>query len=229
MRISELAELAGVTVRTVRYYHQVGVLAEPPRQSNGYRDYSADHLVTLLRIGQLTDSGLSLAQAAAMAADCGSSSADEALDEVDKALEAKIAALTEQRERLARSRAGDHVGLSRAAAALSLTPADTPVAIVIAHLYRHQPQAESFAEALQDPQIRSALASLQDRFDAIDETTPDDELHRLMARAQSLVAGVTDGLPSLTEDQLQVILDLAEHDLNDRQKDFMRLEIEPPS
>ena len=228
MRISELAELAGVTVRTVRYYHQVGALAEPPRQSNGYRDYSADHLVTLLRIGQLTDSGLSLAQAAAMAADCGSS-ADEALDEVDKVLEAKITALTEQRERLARSRAGDHVGLSRAAAALSLTPADTPVAIVIAHLYRNQPQAESFAEALQDPQIRSALASLQDRFDAIDETTPDDELHRLMARAQSLVAGVTDGLPPLTEDQLQVILDLAEHDLNDRQKDFMRLEIEPPS
>ncbi|MGC2941303.1 MULTISPECIES: MerR family transcriptional regulator [unclassified Brevibacterium] len=85
MRISELAELAGVTVRTVRYYHQVGVLAEPPRQSNGYRDYRADHLVTLLRIGQLTDSGLSLAQAGAMAADCdSSSSADEALDEVDK-------------------------------------------------------------------------------------------------------------------------------------------------
>lgn len=228
MRISELAELAGVTVRTVRYYHQVGVLAEPPRQSNGYRDYRADHLVTLLRIGQLTDSGLSLAQAGAMAADCDSSS-DKALDEVDKALEAKIAVLTEQRERLARSRAGDHVGLSRAAAALSLTPADTPVAIVIAHLYRHHPQAESFAEALQDPQIRSALASLQERFDAIDETTTDDELHRLMAQAQSLVAGVTDGLPPLTDDQMQVILDLAEHDLNDRQKDFMRIETEPPS
>ena len=100
---------------------------------------------------------------------------------------------------------------------------------MVAHLYRHQPQAERFTEALQDPQIRSALASLQERFDAIDETASDDELHQLMAQAQSLVAGAADGLPPLTDDQMQVILDLAEHDLNDRQKDFMRIETEPPS
>lgn len=229
MRVSELAELAGVTVRTVRYYHQVGALPEPPRRSNGYRDYTADHLVTLLRISQLTSSGLSLAQAGAVAADSGSSFTEEALDEVDRALEAKIAALTEQRKRLARARSGDHIGLSRAAAAMSLTPADTPVAIVIAHLYRHHPQTDVLADALDDPQVRPALASLQERFDAIDETTTDGELAQLMAQAQSLVAEVADGLPSLTEGQLEVILDLADGDLNDRQKDFMRREVRPPS
>lgn len=117
MRISELAELAGVTVRTVRYYHQTGALPEPPRRSNGYRDYTADHLVALLRISQLTSSGLSLAQAGIVAADSDSSSAEEALDDVDRALETKIAALTEQRERLARARAGHHVGLSRSSCA----------------------------------------------------------------------------------------------------------------
>lgn len=100
---------------------------------------------------------------------------------------------------------------------------------MIAHLYRHDPQTEVFADALHDPQMRSALVSLQERFDAIDETTTDGELGQLMAQAQSLVAEVADGMPSLTDEQLQVILDLAEHDLNDRQKDFMRSETRPPS
>ncbi|EOM77397.1 MerR family transcriptional regulator [Rhodococcus rhodnii] len=218
-----------MTVRTVRYYHQMGALPEPPRRSNGYRDYTSDHLVALLRIGQLTGSGLSLAQAGAVAADYGSSSTEEALDDVDRALEAKIAALTEQRERLARARAGHHVGLSRTAAALSLTPADIPVAVVIAHLYREHPQTEVFADALRDPKMRSDLASLQELFDALDETTTDGELRQLMAHARSLVADVADELPSLTEEQLQVILDLAERDLNDRQKDFLRSAARPPS
>lgn len=222
MRISELAELAGVTVRTIRYYHQAGALTEPPRLSNGYRDYSADHLVALLKISQLTSSGLSLAQAGAVAADSGSTSAEEALDEVDRALEAKIAALAEQRERLAQARAGRHVGLSRAAAALSLTPADVPIATVIAHLYRNHPQTEALTEALKDPQLRSALMSVQERFDEIDETTTDDELGDLMIQAQSLLVDVADELPSLTKEQLQVIVDLAEHDLNPRQLDFIR-------
>ncbi|MGC5617667.1 MerR family transcriptional regulator [Georgenia sp. Z1491] len=85
MRISELAELAGVTVRAVRYYHQMGALEEPPRGSNGYRDYTADHLVALLRISQLTSSGLSLAQAGVLAAEPGSSSTEEELDEAARA------------------------------------------------------------------------------------------------------------------------------------------------
>lgn len=229
MRISELAELAGVTVRTVRYYHQAGALPEPPRRPNGYRDYTADHLVSLLRISQLTDSGLSLAQAGAVAADSDSPSTEEALDEVDRALEAKITDLTAQRERLARARAGRHVGLSRAAAALSLTPADVPVAIALAHLYRDHPQIDAFADALDDPQMRSALVRLQERFDAIDENTGDGELEELMEQAQSLVDEVAGGLPSLTEEQVQVILDLAERELNDRQKDFMRIESGPQS
>jgi len=40
MRIGELAAIAGVTTRTVRHYHRIGLLPEPERQSNGYREYS---------------------------------------------------------------------------------------------------------------------------------------------------------------------------------------------
>lgn len=86
MRSAELAELAGVTIRTIRYYHQAGALPEPPRTSNGYRDYSAEHLVAVLKIRQLTSSGLSLAQAGEVAHRAVD---DAALDEIDRALEAQ--------------------------------------------------------------------------------------------------------------------------------------------
>lgn len=40
MRISELAQLTGVTVHALRHYERAGLLV-PRRQPNGYRDYAA--------------------------------------------------------------------------------------------------------------------------------------------------------------------------------------------
>src|SRR5699024_2363828 len=37
--VNEVAEMAGVTKRTLRYYHKIGLL-EPVVQENGYRAYS---------------------------------------------------------------------------------------------------------------------------------------------------------------------------------------------
>lgn len=62
MRSIHLARLAGISVRTLRYYHQVGVLEEARRLSNGYRDYDTHALVRVLRSRRLTDLGFSLAQ-----------------------------------------------------------------------------------------------------------------------------------------------------------------------
>ncbi|MGY0020961.1 MerR family DNA-binding transcriptional regulator [Streptomyces sp. YJ-C3] len=33
----EIAELADVSLRAVRHYHEVGLLSEPERRSNGYK------------------------------------------------------------------------------------------------------------------------------------------------------------------------------------------------
>jgi len=62
MRISELAAMAGVSTRAVRHYHASGVLPEPARRSNGYRDYGAADLLRLLRVVRLTGLGLTLAE-----------------------------------------------------------------------------------------------------------------------------------------------------------------------
>ncbi|MEU5717177.1 MerR family transcriptional regulator [Streptomyces sp. NPDC020403] len=56
----EMAELAGVSLRAVRHYHGIGLLDEPERRSNGYKQYGVSHLVRLLRIKRLSALGLSL-------------------------------------------------------------------------------------------------------------------------------------------------------------------------
>lgn len=49
LTIGRLAATAGVTVRTVRHYHQIGLLPEPERDASGYRRYGAQAAVDLIR------------------------------------------------------------------------------------------------------------------------------------------------------------------------------------
>lgn len=111
MRSKELADFAGVTVRTLRHYHTLGLLPEPPRGSNGYREYRMADAARVLRIKHMASVGFSLqrikevfdAEAAgtASAADDFSS----ALDALDAELVAEIARLEERRRTIARLRA----------------------------------------------------------------------------------------------------------------------------
>src|SRR5205823_13214010 len=48
--IGQLAAYAGVTIKAVRHYHQRGLLAEPPRDASGYRRYSAQDAIELVKI-----------------------------------------------------------------------------------------------------------------------------------------------------------------------------------
>jgi len=58
----QLAAYAGVTIKAVRHYHQRGLLAEPPRDSSGYRCYSAQHAIDLVKIKTLAEAGVPLAR-----------------------------------------------------------------------------------------------------------------------------------------------------------------------
>ena len=60
--IGEVAQLAGVTPKTLRHYHQIGLLPEPARDVNNYRVYSIDQLEKVQLILRLKDIGLSLKQ-----------------------------------------------------------------------------------------------------------------------------------------------------------------------
>jgi DNA-binding transcriptional MerR regulator len=60
--IGQLADYAGVTIKAVRHYHKRGLLEEPPRDSSGYRRYSADHAIQLVKIRTLAEAGVPLAR-----------------------------------------------------------------------------------------------------------------------------------------------------------------------
>jgi DNA-binding transcriptional MerR regulator len=60
--IGQLAEYVGVTVRAIRHYRQHGLLAEPARDSSGYRRYGAQAVLDLIRIRILSDPGVTLAR-----------------------------------------------------------------------------------------------------------------------------------------------------------------------
>jgi DNA-binding transcriptional MerR regulator len=60
MRIGELAERAGTTTRTLRYYESLGLLPPADRAGNGYRSYDEEHLRLLEQIRVLQDFGFGL-------------------------------------------------------------------------------------------------------------------------------------------------------------------------
>ena len=62
MRISELADRAGVTSKTLRYYERIGVLPAPSRSASGYRDYRPAALDRLGFIRASQAVGLSLGE-----------------------------------------------------------------------------------------------------------------------------------------------------------------------
>lgn len=62
MRIGELGRRAGVPVKTIRYYEEIGLLEEPVRLANGYRDYSEVAVDRLQFIREAQATGLSLSE-----------------------------------------------------------------------------------------------------------------------------------------------------------------------
>ncbi|MGV1010486.1 MAG: MerR family transcriptional regulator [Dermatophilaceae bacterium] len=103
MRAKELADLAGTTVRTIRYYHQLGLLAVP-EPGTSWRSYGFAHLTRLMRIRWLVESGVPLVEVPHMLRPPGNaderSLVVEDLDAVLASMDAKIAVLTAQRARV---------------------------------------------------------------------------------------------------------------------------------
>jgi MerR family transcriptional regulator, thiopeptide resistance regulator len=61
-KIGIIAQQAGVTTRTLRYYEQLGLIIPSSVSSNGYRYYSDETLAILTRIRSLQHAGLSLTE-----------------------------------------------------------------------------------------------------------------------------------------------------------------------
>ncbi|MCO1659823.1 MerR family transcriptional regulator [Pseudonocardia humida] len=186
----QLAELAGTSPRAVRHYHEVGLLPEPERRSNGYKQYGVSHLVRLLRIKRLTELGFSLPRIADMG------EADEHPAEALRSLDAELAATI---ERLQRARAELGVilrgslptdlpaDIGPAAAGADLSAADRSFVVVMTRVLGPR-GLDTYRELLQDPAPDPDLAAFDDLPADADEPTRAELADRMAPAVRALHA-----------------------------------------
>jgi DNA-binding transcriptional MerR regulator len=110
LTIGQLAAYAGVTVRAVRHYHQIGLLPEPERDASGYRRYGATAVVSLIKIRTLANAGVPLSRIGQLL-EADPSSFDEAVQMIDNHLRDEIERLETSRKQIAQLAAGDSLAL----------------------------------------------------------------------------------------------------------------------
>lgn len=215
LRIGELAELTGVTTRTIRHYHRIGLLPQATRQANGYRRYGLADAVRLVRVRRLAALGMSLDEVADALADDAGRDLREILAELDAGLAADEAAIRARREaiaallahdgdlrvpaelapladRLADLFGGDAAGLERERLVLELLGPVTgsPAATV-----------DVYERMLADPDVRGRLADLGRRFTALAEVdAADPAVDALVADGTGLGEAVVALLPADVRD-----------------------------
>ncbi|MCS6581986.1 MerR family transcriptional regulator [Curtobacterium citreum] len=118
MRIGELADRTGLSIRTVRHYDDVGLLHPTGRTEGGFRLYSDDDLQRLLVIRRMKPLGYSLEQMAELLGILdGLQVADAAeRDRLQAQLDAYVVDTEERRAKLARNLewADEFLGILRA-------------------------------------------------------------------------------------------------------------------
>jgi DNA-binding transcriptional MerR regulator len=163
LTIGQLAAYAGVTIRAVRHYHQVGLLPEPERNASGYRTYDVNAVVRLIRIRTLVEAGVPLARVQQLL-DADTATFAEATVQIDRELRARIRGLQEHRRRIAQLASGESLAvpdevadyLNRVrdiGAPESLIEAERDAWILVAARYPEQIAAfmEAKVRQLQDP------------------------------------------------------------------------------
>ncbi|MFJ9041460.1 MerR family transcriptional regulator [Streptomyces sp. NPDC102406] len=117
LTIGQAASFAGVTIKTVRHYHRLGLVAEPERDSSGYRRYRSGELYRLVQVRTLAAAGVPLAEIGDLL-DSDPATFAATLDDVHRRLTERIEDLTARRDRLHRLDHGDRALLPDRACAV---------------------------------------------------------------------------------------------------------------
>jgi DNA-binding transcriptional MerR regulator len=119
LTIGQAAAFAGVTIKTVRHYHRLGLLDEPRRDSSGYRRYTSTDLLRLVQVRTLAEAGVALAAIGELL-DADPERFATAVVDVERQLNDRIEALVSRRDTLHRLADGDRALLpDRACAVLN--------------------------------------------------------------------------------------------------------------
>ena len=118
MQIKELSSATGVDVETIRFYEKQGLLPEPARRDNGYRDYAQSHLERLSFIRHCRALGMPLAAVQRLlgfvdAPDAHCADVDQLVDEQLERVRARLNSMRALEKQLLQLRArcsGTHDG-----------------------------------------------------------------------------------------------------------------------
>ncbi|MFF3442363.1 MerR family transcriptional regulator [Streptosporangium sp. NPDC002721] len=115
--IGQAAAFVGVTVKTVRHYHRLGLVEEPERDGSGYRRYGSADLLRLVRVRALAAAGVPLAGIGPLL-DADAALFATMVADVERQLTGRIEELTARRDTLHRLADGDRALLPDRAVAL---------------------------------------------------------------------------------------------------------------
>ncbi|WP_411083841.1 MerR family transcriptional regulator [Streptomyces sp. cmx-18-6] len=208
--IGQLARYVGVSIKTIRVYHDKGLLSEPGRDASGYRRYGANDAIDLIKIRMLADAGVPLARIR----DLRSATNDEfqqALHAIDDELTDRIRGLRITQERVRQLAAGrlatlptevgDHLAnLAR----WRFTPrwVDLQRDLWILVFATHPEQAIALfhdqSEILTDPALRKLFLDYDHAHDLDADDPRVDDLARRIAKATRARYG-SDDPPELDE------------------------------
>ncbi|GAA4973099.1 DNA-binding transcriptional MerR regulator [Nonomuraea thailandensis] len=117
LTIGQAAAFVGVTIKTVRHYHRLGLVAEPRRDDSGYRRYRSADLLRLVQARTLAEAGVPLAEIGDLL-DSDPEPFAAALDDVHRRLTERIEDLIARRDTLYRLAHGDRALLPDRACAV---------------------------------------------------------------------------------------------------------------
>ena len=186
----ELAELAGTTVNTIRHYHRLGLLDEPERRYNGYKQYGVRDLVRLLRIRRLAALGVPLSQIGEVGA--RSQSTPDKLRELDAELAANIERLQQARADIAailRDEAPADAPAGFESVASQLSESDSS----IIHIYSQLYDADAMADLRRMVEVDAGAGTLGKEIDALPADADEATRQRLAERlAPTLMQNLID-------------------------------------
>lgn len=189
-----MAELTGTTVNTIRHYHRLGLLDEPERRYNGYKQYGVDHLICLLRIRRLVELGVPLAQIGEIRTN--GAIAPDVLRQVDAELAIEADRLQRARSDIAtilRTGAPADTPAGFESVASRLSEADKSLIHVHAQLYDE--------DAMKDLQrmIEADADPTNGEFDALAADADEVTRHRLAEQLAPVLAQYVADYPWLTD------------------------------
>ena len=230
-----ISELVGITVRTLRYYHQIGLLPEPERTTRGLV-YDETHLLTLLRIKRFSMMSLTLDEIADIIHTPASPRARRILLDLDQALAGRVAEIESQRrviEECLRDntpvdvlpRFARHLAALRRLGNYDTTAADKALEELAAG-YGSEEVARVVDAVIQDP-IISRLSVLEERLRRINEDSGEPELTDLAKDYGRLLVDLYTvnaqaGLKSVSGHDLVEAIGLAESAANEREREVLK-------